>query len=52
MVYDIKIFPTNHGDLNITMAQELSDKLRKAKSTNLEEYIDYCINISKNDAFK
>ncbi|WP_099205515.1 hypothetical protein [Scatolibacter rhodanostii] len=41
----IKIFPTNKGDLDIKMAQEFSDTLRKCDSTNLEVYIDYCLTL-------
>ena len=44
----ITIFPTNHGDLDIKIAEELLEKLKNCKSTNLNEYIEYCILIAKN----
>lgn len=44
----ITIFPTNHGDLDIQIAEEFLEKLKSCKSTNLDEYIEYCILIAKN----
>ncbi len=44
----ITIFPTNHGDLDIQIAQELLKKLKTCKSTNLDKYIEHCILIVEN----
>lgn len=45
----ITIFPTNHGDLDIQIAEELLVKLKNCKSTNLDKYIEYCISVAKNE---
>ncbi|WXR61193.1 hypothetical protein WG909_12960 [Peptostreptococcaceae bacterium AGR-M142] len=41
----IEIFPTNEGDLDLTMAKDFLKKLKKCRCTNLEEYVEYCIDI-------
>ncbi len=41
----IKIFPTNKGDLDVDIAVEFAEKLRKCTSSNLYVYFDYCISI-------
>ena len=38
-----KIFPTNHGDIDLDAVKEFRDKVKKSKKTNLEIYLDYCI---------
>jgi len=43
----IIIFPTNHGDLDINMAKDFLDKIKKCKCSNLNEYIEYCISIAE-----
>jgi len=45
----IMIFPTNHGDLNMEMAEAFLNKLKccKPETTNLHEYIAHCLNIAK-----
>ena len=43
----VKIFPTNKGDLDIQMARDLAFKLKKCKKTNLDLYIEYCIEIAE-----
>ncbi len=46
------VFPTNHGDLNVTMAQEFLAKL-KIKTcqsvSNLHSYVEYCLRIAEQD---
>jgi len=46
----IKVFPTNHNGTNIEMAEEFAGTLRKCKSTNMEEYIDYCLVIARENS--
>lgn len=46
----IRIFPTNHGDLNIDIAKEFYNKLKTSKKSNLSEYIKYCLDIVESDA--
>ena len=46
----IKLFPTNNGDIDIDKAKDLINKLKGQKNTNLEEYIQYCINIAETNA--
>ena len=48
----IQIFPTNHGDLDLQIAQDFSHTLKYCKRTNLEEYVQYCINICKDKLIK
>lgn len=45
----IKIFPTNKGDLDIHMAEELN---KKCKSSNLGLYFDYCVSIARKNLIK
>lgn len=33
----IRVFPTNHGDLDLEMAKELSESLKRCKSSNFRE---------------
>lgn len=47
----VKIFPTNKGDLDIQMARDLVFKLKKCKKTNLDLYIDYCIEIAEKNKY-
>lgn len=48
----IQIFPTNHGDLDLQIAQDFCKTLKHCKSTNLEEYVQYCIDICKDKLIK
>lgn len=41
----IKIFPTNHGDLDLAKAKDLLVKLRSCKSSNLYLYVERCISL-------
>ena len=43
----ITIFPTNHGDLDMEKAEALGQKLAGCQCSNLNEYIQYCIEIAK-----
>lgn len=43
----VKIFPTNHGDLNVETAQAFRDKLRGCRCTNLEQFVDYCLELAQ-----
>lgn len=44
----IQLFPTNHGDdLNLETAIEFADKLETHDCTNLEVYVNYCIEVCK-----
>lgn len=43
----ITIFPTSHGDLDITAAENLYEKLKKCYCTNMDEYIKACIENAK-----
>lgn len=45
----IKVFPTNHSGTNIEMVEDFADSLRGCTSTNMEEYVDYCVMIAKDD---
>jgi len=40
------IFPTNHGDLDLVMAQEFFESLKKCKHSNFKDYIEYCISLA------
>lgn len=40
-----KIFPTNHGDLDIETAKAFSKKLKKCKCSNLWQYVNHCLSI-------
>lgn len=49
----IQIFPTNHGDdLNLKSAIEFANELEKHNCTNLGVYVNYCIDICKNQFIK
>lgn len=48
----IKIFPTNHGDSNYEMIKDLANKLEKCRTSNLEQYINYCLEIAKKQVKK
>ncbi len=50
-VITLKFFPTNKGDLDIQMARDLVFKLKKCKKTNLDLYIDYCIEIAEKNKY-
>lgn len=41
----IVIFPTNHGDLDVDIAKNFRETLKKCKCTNLEEYVEYCLSV-------
>lgn len=43
-----KIFPTNHGDLDIKMAHEFYESLKNCKNSNFKDYIEYCISLVRN----
>lgn len=44
----IQIFPTNHGDyLNLETAAEFAHELGKHDCTNLGVYVNYCIDVCK-----
>ncbi|MDI9456294.1 MAG: hypothetical protein GX261_09475 [Spirochaetales bacterium] len=42
----IKIFPTNHGDLDLEMAKRFSESLKKCRNSNFREYVEYCISLA------
>ncbi|OQB99562.1 MAG: hypothetical protein BWX78_01705 [Firmicutes bacterium ADurb.Bin099] len=42
----IKVFPTNHGDLDLLTARDFCESLKKCKSSNLWEYVEYCISLA------
>ena len=42
-----RYFPTNKGDLDIHMAEQFAEKLKKCKNSNLYEYFEYCVLIAK-----
>lgn len=42
----IKIFPTNQGDLDLEMAREFLDKLRRCNCSNLDKYVEYCLRLA------
>lgn len=42
----IQIFPTNHGDLDVAMAKDFLQKLKKYSCTNLDEYVEYCLSLN------
>lgn len=48
----IKIFPTNHGDSNYEMIKDLANKFEKCRTSNLEQYINYCLEIAKKQVKK
>lgn len=41
----IIIFPTNHGDLDMVIAKDFLDKLKKCKCSNLWQYVSHCLSI-------
>lgn len=43
----ISLFPTNHGDLDLSKTEKLQQKLKVCKSTNLDAYLQYCIELAK-----
>ena len=43
----IRIFPTNHGDLDLDKAESFCQKLCECACTNMEKYIEYCLKISE-----
>lgn len=43
----ITIFPTNHGDLDMSMAKSFYDKLASCKCSNLDEYVSSCIGVAQ-----
>ncbi len=43
----IKIFPTNHGDLNMDIAKDYLNRFKQCKHSNLYEYLQYCISIAE-----
>lgn len=47
-----RIFPTNKGDLDIDMAIDFLEKLKKCQKSNLYLYFDYCIAIAQNNSIK
>lgn len=44
----ISIFPTNQGDLDIKIAKEFLEKLKKCKCSNLWKYVEHCLSIVEN----
>ena len=45
---DIQIFPiSSYKNINIELITEFSERLKGSKKTNLQEYIDYCIEICR-----
>ncbi len=47
-----KLFPLNRGELDIEKAKLLYDKLKSCDSSNLGEYILYCIKIAEEQRIK
>lgn len=47
-----KIFPTNHGDLDFKMAQDLLRDLKDCPCTNLDLYLEYCLEIAEERLIK
>lgn len=45
----ITLFPTNHGDLDLEKAINLSESLKKSKSSNFGKYIEHCIFLATNN---
>jgi hypothetical protein len=43
----IKLFPTNRGDLDIDIAKEYLEKIKRCKCSNLNEYIAHCISLAE-----
>lgn len=43
----VTLFPTNHGDLDLEQAKKLRAKLAKCNSTNMDEYLKYCIELAE-----
>ena len=39
------VFPTNHGDLDIEMAQEFLESLKQCKNSNLAIYVEHCLSL-------
>jgi len=48
----IKIFPTIHGDSDKKSICELLEKLKSCSSTNLEIFLDYCVQIAESNKIK
>lgn len=47
----IEIFPTNHGDANLSQIQGLLKKLQACHSSNFHCYIQRCIELAKQNIF-
>lgn len=45
----IALFPVHHGDLDLGVVKQLRDKLKKLDCTNLDVYLDYCIQLAEKD---
>ena len=43
----IEIFPTNHGDADLDEVKRLYDKIKECKSSNLAQYLEYCIELAE-----
>jgi hypothetical protein len=41
------LFQINHGALDVSTVEELMETMRQCPSTNLEEYLSYCLAIEK-----
>ena len=41
----IVVFPTNHGDLDVKIAEKFCNDLKKCNCTNMYEYVEYCLSI-------
>ncbi len=39
------VFPTNHGDLDLYMAQDFLETLKGCKNSNFAEYVEYCLSL-------
>ena len=47
----ITIFPMNNGDLDIARAKELLGKLKDCPDTNMDTYIETCIQLAERNRF-
>ena len=47
-----KIFPINHRDLDLKMAKELCSRLQRSTKTNMEVYLQYCIDRAEENLLK
>ena len=47
----VEIFPTNHGDADLPQIQELLNKLKLCRHSNMSSYIERCVELANQNIF-